>query len=195
MASSGVEGKCSCGTNDSDSESSPKENKKSKINLASLSLNLRRGRSLPLKSKRSKKSSNTTEGDDGDARNSASKKSTKWPLKFYCGRKETRSSREEKPSCCKCTCYKQRPTEEEQPQADIGTSEDITDNNTNDEIPAQIVEEVVVNENIVVPDVIINTIDSATYAETNAPDGDPLSSERNSRARSAHIEPNFVAVW
>lgn len=90
--------KCTCEDDKSkrtppgDNELVPKE-RKSKISFTSFGLNLRRGRSLNLTGKRSKKSAPP-----------AGKKSSKWVMKLNCSKKESKGN--ETQACCQCTCYR-----------------------------------------------------------------------------------------
>ncbi|KAB0792315.1 hypothetical protein PPYR_14274 [Photinus pyralis] len=94
--------KCTCEDEKSKStpldhnELAPKE-RKSKISFTSFGLNLRRGRSLNLTGKRSKKSSPLSAPPGG-------KKSSKWVMKLNCSKKESKGN--ETPACCQCTCYR-----------------------------------------------------------------------------------------
>ncbi|KAF5297353.1 hypothetical protein FQR65_LT01283 [Abscondita terminalis] len=96
--------KCTCEGSDSpkqnatiDEETTSKE-RKSKISLTSFALNLRRGRSLNLTGKRSKKNSQL-------AGASSSKKSPKWVMKLNCSKKEPKGETVTN-TCCQCTCYR-----------------------------------------------------------------------------------------
>ncbi|GJQ79661.1 hypothetical protein Trydic_g5816 [Trypoxylus dichotomus] len=230
---------------ESDAESpTPKETKKSKLSLSSLALNLRRGKSLNKRTKKSQSnyssdsdstsasnansqtnspsssssSSPSSNGGIGASNSSSgsSKKSTKWPLKFYCGRKEQRTvspvrQESQNQSCCKCTCYKR--TEEHQAVADVVLPSEeeaeevpqVQESNvsTNDEVP--IVEPpVVAEENNVVPEPVpppqpptpivnvINVEDLPPPENNMHREGEPV--EGNGRNRLAHIfvTPNFI---
>lgn len=105
-ACSSTNDKCTCEVSDDDkskkivddNESVPKE-RKSKISFTSFGLNLRRGRSLNLTGKRSKKNLplNGCTPSNG-------KKSSKWVMKLNCSKKETKGN--ETQTCCQCTCYR-----------------------------------------------------------------------------------------
>ncbi|KAK4873419.1 hypothetical protein RN001_015448 [Aquatica leii] len=97
--------KCTCEGSDQpkeniaiDEESTSKE-RKSKISLTSFAFSLRRGRSLNLTGKRSKKNTQTTTCPN------TSKKSPKWVMKLNCSKKEPKGN-ETTNSCCQCTCYR-----------------------------------------------------------------------------------------
>ena len=83
--------------------------KRPRISLTSFAFNLRRGRSFQQKAKRGKKNPPAGEASNsGGGESSALKKSaSKWPLKLYCGKKETKEDAGvDKRSCCKCSCLK-----------------------------------------------------------------------------------------
>lgn len=242
MNTNGDNNRCSCEdkTLESDNESpSPKESKKSKISLHSIALNLRRGRSL---NKRTKKSSSNYSSDNssentppssvnnnfnsnssslsnvaGSSTTSSSKRSTKWPLKFYCGKKEQRTvspvrQETQSQSCCKCSCYKKTEEYQEQQEdnlaaggGDVAVSKEVGET-TPKESANDVAPEVeplpppplpAVNEEIIVPEQpipIVNVIDVNEIRNSrNDPpvEGEMIDSSRN---RLAHIfvTPNFI---
>lgn len=198
--------KCTCEEKspESDCESpSPKESKKSKISLSSLALNLRRGRSLQQKNKRSKKTSsnvccesantspsaNNNLGGSCSNATSNSKKSNKWHLKFYCGKKEQRSVspvRQETQSCCKCTCYKR--TEDPLGSGIVFTDEGAS---SSKESTSDVVVEPVVDE-IHVPEVIVNTVEEIENSDPNAIREAEQSDNGRNQLTHIFVTPNFI---